>query len=68
VATASLTDETKAEMRKVLSEIQDGSFAKQWLTKTRNGRPEFLARRNKEGQLQLEEVGKELRAQMSWKS
>ncbi len=55
-------------MRKVLSEIQDGSFAKQWLTKTRNGRPEFLARRNKEGQLQLEEVGKELRAQMSWKS
>jgi ketol-acid reductoisomerase len=63
-----ITDETKAEMRKVLSEIQDGSFAKQWLDENKNGRPEFLARRNKEGQLQLEEVGKELRAQMSWKS
>lgn len=63
-----ITDETKKEMRKVLDEIQDGSFAKQWLDENKNGRPEFLAMRKKDAELQLEQVGKELRAQMSWKA
>ncbi len=63
-----ITDETKKEMRKVLDEIQDGSFAKKWLDENKNGRGEFLARRKAESELQIEKVGDELRAQMSWKS
>lgn len=61
-----ITDETKKEMRKVLSEIQDGSFAEQWLEENRTGRASFLARRKAESELLLEKVGAELRAKMSW--
>ena len=61
-----ITQSTRDEMKKVLSEIQDGSFAKQWLKENTDGRPMFTARRNAERQLLVEKVGGELREKMSW--
>lgn len=61
-----ITDETKAEMKKVLGEIQDGTFAKNWILENKAGRPAFLSRRRIESELQVEKVGKELRKMMSW--
>ena len=61
-----ITQTTKDEMKKVLSEIQDGSFAKQWLDENADGRPNFNARREEERGLFVEKVGAELRDKMSW--
>ena len=61
-----ITQATKDEMKKVLSEIQDGSFAKQWLKENADGRPDFTARRESEHGLLVEKVGGELRAKMNW--
>ncbi|MGL4452629.1 MAG: ketol-acid reductoisomerase [Sarcina sp.] len=61
-----ITDETKKEMKKVLSEIQDGTFAKNWLVENMVGRPNFNATRRNETEHQIEKVGKELRGMMSW--
>ena len=59
-----VNQETRKEMKKLLSEIQDGSFAKTWIKENEDGRPNFNARRKAEqGQL-LEEVGARLRAMM----
>jgi ketol-acid reductoisomerase len=59
-----ITDETKKEMKKVLNEIQDGTFAKNWLVENQVGRPTFNARRRIESEHQVEVVGKELRSMM----
>ncbi|HVH21065.1 MAG TPA: ketol-acid reductoisomerase [Pseudonocardia sp.] len=57
---------TKAEMRKILGEIQDGSFAREWVAEDEAGRPNF-ARLQKEGQEHpIEQVGEKLRGLMSW--
>ena len=62
-----ITDETRKEMKKVLSEIQDGTFASEFMQEFSAGRKaRFLATRRKEGEHLLEKVGKELRAMMSW--
>jgi ketol-acid reductoisomerase len=61
-----ITQTTKDEMKKVLSEIQDGSFAKRWIKENADGRPTFTARRNAEKELLVEKVGAELREKMSW--
>lgn len=61
-----ITDETKKEMKKVLSEIQDGTFASNWIAENNNGRAFFNATRRLESEHQLEEVGKELRKMYSW--
>jgi ketol-acid reductoisomerase len=61
-----ITDETKKEMKQVLAEIQDGTFAKNWILENKAGRPAFLSRRRIESELQVEQVGKELRKMMSW--
>ena len=61
-----ITEETKKEMKKVLSEIQDGSFARNWILENQAGRPYFNARRRQEATCQMEEVGKELREKMNW--
>ncbi|MDR1537323.1 MAG: ketol-acid reductoisomerase [Clostridiales bacterium] len=61
-----ITQETRKEMKKVLSEIQDGTFAKNWLLENGVGRPHFNARRRMEAESQIEQVGKELRKMMSW--
>lgn len=62
-----VTDETKKEMKKVLGEIQDGSFAKQWIAENKQGRPNFSRLRKEAQESQLETTGKELRAKMTWK-
>lgn len=61
-----ITDETKKEMKKVLGEIQDGTFAKNWILENKANRPAFNARRRIESEHQVEKVGKELRKMMSW--
>ena len=61
-----ITDETKKEMKKVLREIQDGTFAKNWILENQCGRMNFNARRRLETEHPIEKVGKELRALMSW--
>jgi ketol-acid reductoisomerase len=61
-----ITQTVKDEMKKVLSEIQNGSFAKQWLKENADGRPTFTRRRKAEQELLIEKVGAELREKMSW--
>ena len=61
-----ITGATKEEMKKVLCEIQDGVFAKQWLKENEDGRTGFNARRKAESELLVEKVGSELREKMSW--
>lgn len=61
-----VTDETKKEMKKVLTEIQDGTFARNWLMENQVGRPQFNAMRRIEVEHPIEKVGKELREMMSW--
>jgi ketol-acid reductoisomerase len=61
-----ITEETKKEMKKVLNEIQDGTFAKNWILENKANRPAFNSRRRIEADHQIEQVGKELRKMMSW--
>lgn len=61
-----ITEETRKEMKKILSEIQNGEFAKDWLIENQVGRPYFKAMRNKEANFLIEKVGKELRSMMPW--
>ena len=61
-----ITDETKKEMKQVLTEIQDGTFAKKWLLENQVGRPTFNAMRRMEAEHPIEKVGKELREMISW--
>lgn len=61
-----VTDETRAEMKKILGEIQQGQFAKEWLLENRVGRPAFRAVGRRQSEHQIEEVGKRLRGMMSW--
>jgi len=56
-----ITDETRKEMRKMLAEIQDGTYAKNWIEEDRKGRPWFNAQREREQNQKLEEVGARLR-------
>jgi len=61
-----ITAETKNEMKKVLSEIQDGTFAKNWIAENKNGRPNFSVRRQAESEHEVEKVGAELRKMYKW--
>ncbi len=62
-----ITDETKKEMKKILHEIQDGTFASKWISENKSGgRAHFNACRAMEASHQLEEVGAELRKLYSW--
>jgi len=62
-----ITEETRKEMKKVLEEIQNGTFASKWIAENRaGGRAQFYAMRRKEAEHPLEKVGKELRKMMSW--
>lgn len=61
-----VTDETKKEMKKVLTEIQTGNFARNWILENQANRPVFNAIDRREQEHQIETVGKELRAMMSW--
>ncbi len=62
-----VTDETRAEMKRILDEIQSGSFASEWIQENAaGGRAKFLAERRRHSELSIETVGKELRSMMSW--
>ena len=64
-----ITEETRKEMKKVLTEIQDGTFASEFLTEMspKGGRKvHFLAQRRMQSEHLIEKVGKELRGMMSW--
>jgi ketol-acid reductoisomerase len=59
-----ITEETRKEMRRMLKEVQDGTYAKKWIEEDRKGRPWFNAQREREQNQQIEEVGARLRALM----
>jgi ketol-acid reductoisomerase len=61
-----IDDRVRAEMRKILHEIQMGQFAREWVLENQANRASFLATRRVEADHQIEEVGKRLRAMMSW--
>ncbi|SDF02450.1 ketol-acid reductoisomerase [Sporolituus thermophilus] len=61
-----ITEATRAEMRKILAEIQDGTFAKNWILENKANRPVFTALRRQKAAHPVETVGKELRAMMPW--
>lgn len=61
-----VTDETKQEMKKILSEIQTGQFAREFVLENQSGKPGFIAMRRREAEHPIEEVGKDLRAMFSW--
>ncbi|MCD7974643.1 MAG: ketol-acid reductoisomerase [Phascolarctobacterium sp.] len=61
-----ITDATRAEMKKILVEIQDGTFAKKWLLENQANRPQFSAMRRRAAQHPIEKVGAKLRNMMSW--
>ncbi len=61
-----ITEDTKKEMKKVLTEIQNGTFARNWILENRVNRPHFNAERRMHAEHQLEQVGKELRKMYSW--
>ena len=61
-----ITDDTKKEMKRVLEEIQDGTFAQKWITENKAGTPHLYATRRMKSEHELEKVGKELRKMYSW--
>lgn len=61
-----IDDLVKVEMMQILSEIQDGSFAREWILENQAGRPSFNALRRIEADHIIEKVGKELRDMMPW--
>ena len=61
-------DEIKANMRKVLADIQDGTFAGRWIAENKNGRTFFNSKRAQLAKHEMEVVGKRLRDEMLWKN
>ena len=61
-----ITEATRKEMQKILKEIQDGSFAKEWLDESRAGKPNFKRLYEADKDHQIEVVGKQLRKMFSW--
>ncbi|MEI8380635.1 MAG: ketol-acid reductoisomerase [Planctomycetota bacterium] len=61
-----VTEQTKAEMKKILHEIQTGQFAKEWILENKANQPTFQAIKRRERSHQIEETGKQLRRMMKW--
>jgi ketol-acid reductoisomerase len=61
-----VTEETKAEMKKILTEVQNGEFAREWLLENKVGAPKFKRMRALQREHKIEEVGRHLRKLMSW--
>lgn len=61
-----INDQTKATMKQILAEIQDGTFARNWISEDDNGRPNFTKLREENANHPIEAVGKKLRGMMSW--
>ncbi len=61
-----IDQKTRERMKDILSEVQDGEFAREWITENRVNRPVYKARQKQEAKLQIEQVGKKLRDMMQW--
>src|SRR5471032_1176462 len=61
-----VTDETRAEMKRILAEIQSGQFAREWILENKANAPAFKATRRRERNHPIETVGRQLRRLMSW--
>ncbi len=61
-----VTEETRKEMKKILSEIQSGQFAREWMAENKSGRKNFLAMREAQQNQPIEKVGAELRKMMTF--
>ena len=61
-----ITDDTRAEMRKILSEIQSGEFAEEWIAEYKAGLPKFNATAEAQAKHPIEVTGKKLRGMMDW--
>ena len=61
-----ITEDTRREMKRILEEVRNGNFAKEWIIENRVGRPVFTALRKKEAEHPIEVVGKKLRSMMGW--
>lgn len=61
-----INEQTRAEMKKILGEIQSGDFAREWMAENQQGRPNFIGKLQEEADSQIETVGAELRGNMSW--
>ncbi len=61
-----VTEQTKAEMKKILHEIQTGQFAREWILENKANQPTFQAIKRRERTHQIEETGKQLRRMMKW--
>lgn len=61
-----ITEETRAEMREILEEVQSGEFAREWIIENKVNRPVFNALAKKDAEHFIEKVGKKLRGMMSW--
>jgi ketol-acid reductoisomerase len=61
-----VNEQTRAEMKKILSEIQSGDFARQWIAENKSGRHKFLAMREEARNQPVEKVGRELREMMTF--
>jgi ketol-acid reductoisomerase len=61
-----VSDETRAEMKRILGEIQSGDFAREWIAENRAGQENFKRMREEQATSQIERTGKELRAMMDW--
>ncbi len=61
-----ITEETRANMRKILAEIQSGDFAREWIAENRAGQENFKRMRAEQADTQIEHVGEELRSHMNW--
>jgi ketol-acid reductoisomerase len=61
-----VTEETRANMKKILEEIQSGDFAREWIAENRAGQENFKRMRSEQAGTQVEVVGGELRSHMDW--
>jgi len=61
-----ITEETKKEMKKILSEIQSGQFAQEWINEHKNGQIRFKSMRKRHSEHPIEKVGEKLRTLMPW--
>jgi ketol-acid reductoisomerase len=61
-----ITEDTRANMRKILAEIQSGDFAREWIAENRAGQENFRRMREEQAGTEVETTGKELRSHMDW--
>jgi ketol-acid reductoisomerase len=61
-----INDDTKAEMKRVLEDIQSGRFVRDWMLECKAGQPSFKATRRRQSEHGIEVIGEKLRAMMPW--